>query len=66
MLFRDEEEEISNLNADKATGPYSIPTKILKLLKDLLSKPLEILFNCSFAQSVVPDSFKIARVIPAS
>ena len=52
------------LNANKATGPFSTPTKILKLLKDLLSKPLEILFNCSFSYGVVPDKFKIARVLP--
>ena len=28
------EEEISNLNDKKALGPFSIPTKVLKLLKD--------------------------------
>ena len=58
------EEEISNLNVNKAFGPFSIPTKIPKLLKELISKPLEILFNCSFSLGVVPDSFKTARVLP--
>ena len=58
------EEEISNLNVNKASGPFSIPIKILKLLKELISKPLEILFNCSFSLGVVPDSFKTARVLP--
>ena len=58
------EEEISNLNVKKASGPFSIPTKILKLLKELISKPLEILFNCSFSLGVVPDSFKTARKLP--
>ena len=58
------EEEISNLNVNKASGPFSIPTKIPKLLKELISKPLEILFNCSFSLGVVPDSFKTARVLP--
>ena len=58
------EEEISNLNVNKASGPFSIPTKILKLLKELISKALEILFNCSFSLGVVPDSFKTARVLP--
>ena len=38
------EQEISKLNVSKATGPFSIPTKILKLI----SKPLEIVFNNSF------------------
>ena len=58
------EEEISNLNVNKASGPFSIPTKILKLLKELISKPLEILLNCSFSLGVVPDTFKTARVLP--
>ena len=58
------EEEIFNLNVNKASGPFSIPTKILKLLKELISKPLEILFNCSFSLGVVPDSLKTARVLP--
>ena len=58
------EDIISNLKSNKANGPYSIPTKIIKLLKAVLSKPLEILFNLPFASGVVPDKFKIASVIP--
>lgn len=58
------EEEILNLHSRKATGPFSIPTELLKLLKHVVSKPLEILFNYSFSQGKVPSSFKIARVIP--
>jgi hypothetical protein len=45
-------------------GPNSIPIKVLKLLQHVLSKPLEILFNASFATGIVPQSFKIARIIP--
>ena len=60
------EEEISNLNVNKASGPFSIPTKILKLLKELISKPLEILSNCSFSLGVVPDSFKTHNYRPIS
>jgi hypothetical protein len=36
----------------------------LKLFKTSLSKPLEIIFNCSFSAGIVPCKFKIARVIP--
>ena len=57
-------EEIFNLNENKATGPFSIPTRILKLLKVLISKPLEILFNHSFSSGTVPSQFKLARVLP--
>ena len=57
------EDEIDNINSRKATGPFSIPTKLLKLLKHVVSKPLEILFNYSFSQGKIPSSFKIARVI---
>ena len=58
------EDEIDNTNSRKATGPFSIHTKLLKLLKHVVSKPLEILFNYSFSQSKIPSNFKIARIIP--
>lgn len=58
------ENEISKLKNGKATGPFSIPVKILKMLKFVISRPLEILFNASFCLGEVPDGFKIAKVIP--
>lgn len=58
------EEEIDKLNSSKAIGPYSMQAKILKLLEGLISKPLVTIFNLSLSTGVVPDSFKIASVIP--
>jgi hypothetical protein len=58
------EREISYLKTSKTVGPNSIPIKVLKLLQHVLSKPLEILFNASFATGIAPQSFKIARIIP--
>ena len=57
------ETEISAVNVRKATGPYSIPSNLLKLLKSVISRTLEIIFNASFARGIVPDKFKIARVL---
>ena len=61
---REIKQEIGQLNSSKSLGPFSIPVKLLKILKEYLAKPLEVLFNCSFATGVVPMSFKLARVIP--
>ena len=58
------EDEINKLNSCKSSGPFSIPTKLLKTLRFLLSGPLTYLFNCSISSGVVPDKLKIARVIP--
>ena len=58
------ENEIDKLKSSKATGPYSIPITILKLLKIFISKPLECIFNCSLLTGVVPNKFKIVSVIP--
>ena len=38
------EAEISAINVRKATGPYSIPSNLLKLLKSVISRPLEFIF----------------------
>lgn len=55
---------ILSFNTGKASGPYSIPTTLLKLLRSVISYPLEILFNFSFTTGTVPEQFKVARVIP--
>ena len=48
-------EEISKLNPSKSIGPYSIPIKILTIIKDLISSLLQRIFNCSFDSGIVPE-----------
>ena len=55
---------ISSLKCGKAVGPFRIPIDILKLLKSVISKSLEILFNTSFSTGTVPTDFKLANIIP--
>ena len=43
---------------------YSIPVKLLKIIKTLVSYPFSYLFKLSFSLGVLPDMIKIARVIP--
>jgi hypothetical protein len=58
------EDEIYLLANNKASGFFSIPMKILKLVKKILSVPLEVIFNNSLTYGLIPDCFKIAKVIP--
>lgn len=58
------EEEIMKLNSSKSVGPFSIPVCLLKILRNYLSTPLEIIYNLSFSSGCVPEQFKIANVIP--
>jgi hypothetical protein len=57
------EEEITRLHCNKSSGPFSTSISILKKLKFVISKPLEILFNFSFNSGIVPENFKLARVV---
>ena len=45
---------ISSLNSNKASGPNSIPYRILFLLKNEISKQLADLFNLFFMTGVFP------------
>ena len=51
---------ISSLNSTKASGPNSIPYRILFLLK----KQLADLFNLPFMNGVFPSVLKTAKVVP--
>ena len=55
---------INNLRSNKATGPHSIPTDILQLIKCNISKPLSEILNLSFSTSIYPNKLKIAEVMP--
>ena len=55
---------ISKLNENKSTGPNSLPTKILKLLKNDISSQLADIFNISFSSGIFPSHLKITRIIP--
>ena len=62
-----DKEEIANitssLNSNKASGPNSIPYRILFLLKNEISKQLADLFNLSFTTGVFPSVLKTAKVL---
>ena len=55
---------LKSLNTKKTSGTDKIPTKLVKLASDYLSKPLAIAFNNSLASSTFPDMAKVATVIP--
>ena len=55
---------IQSLKKGKATGPNSIPVKLLKILDSHISVQLSLIINESFQQGVFPDKLKTAMVIP--
>ena len=50
------------LNPSKSTTFKSIPPKLLKSQSDLVSTPLQVVFNNSVEQSSFPDELKLADV----
>ena len=55
---------ISQLKNGKASGPDKVSITIIKDVKDLIAKPLKIIFNDSVINGVFPDIWKLARVTP--
>ena len=58
------EQKIKAMKDNKALGPNSIRTKILKVHSKTLSKPLAELINLSLNQGKFPTILKTAKVIP--
>ena len=55
---------IDSLDCNKASGPNSIPTDVLKLIKSNICYPLKEIMNLSFATGIYPTKLKEAKVIP--
>ena len=55
---------IQTLSLNKSTAPNSIPTSILKKIKDEISIPLSAIISNSFKNRIFPNLLKSAQVIP--
>ena len=55
---------ISALDSQKASGPNSIPTKILTLMKNVISDQLAVLLNLSLTSGSFPTILKTSKVTP--
>ena len=60
---------LNQLTADsfdnnKSYGPNSIPTDVLKLIKNNICHPLKEIINLSFTTGIYPTQLKLAKVIP--
>ena len=50
--------ENSYVDSTKATGPFSVSIiDVLKFFKEIILKPLEIIFDSSLLNGIVLDSF---------
>ena len=55
---------IQNLKSNKSAGPYSVPIKIKKISREIISLPLSQLINDSISKALFPNICKLAQVIP--
>ena len=55
---------LKSLHSKKAAGTDRLPIKLVKLVSDVLSKPLFIAMNNSITSSTFPDRAKVATVVP--
>ena len=55
---------ISNFGINKASGPNSIPTCLLKEFSPLLTYPIKLIINKSLSEGIFPNLLKTAQVCP--
>ena len=54
---------IQDKKTNKSTGPNSLPNKIIKQVKDVMSFPLSKLINKSFSKGIFPSALKITKIV---
>ena len=64
IIHNEIDDIISSLQNGKSTRPFSIPVKLLKVLKPYISQPLANIFNQSIILGIFPDKLKYAKIIP--
>ena len=57
-------EIISSFGINKASGPNSIPTNLLKEFSEYLVKPLALIINKSLTEGTFPSILKTAHICP--
>ena len=57
-------DHLRKLDVKKATGLDDIPPRLLRDSAHVIAMPLTRIINMSLDQGVVPEDFKIAKVIP--
>ena len=60
------QEALEQIKQNKSVPPGDIPSKILKLFADKLSKPISSILNCSIKQGKWPTSWKKEVVTPVA
>ena len=55
---------INNISTNKATGPHSIPTDILHIIKFYIAEPLADIINLSFEKGSFIENLKMSKVVP--
>ena len=55
---------IANLDENKSSDSYNVPTKLIKLVRLTISEPFSTIANSSFLEGVFPDKLKFAKVTP--
>ena len=55
---------IDSIDGCKASGPHSIPTDILKMIKCNIGSPLREIINMSFEKGIYPNNLKTAKINP--
>ncbi len=54
----------ATLNSHKAAGPDGIPGRVLRACAEQLAEVFTNIFNLSLAQTIVPNCFKTATIVP--
>lgn len=52
------------INVNKSIGPDGLHPMLLKELAECLAEPITALFNSSLEKGILPDDWKIGRIIP--